>query len=140
MDMFFCRDNLFAIRAEAGDFTLKDFSDYWASGNEKTSPNLPRTFEPNRMVKGNHPLWAPFYNPGRTRLGDDGTVESDPNHPPHFRVSRELLGRMLHTFKKGYVDEDEKRKTSAFLSDHIRRKTERLTGNEGSRDAATQKG
>jgi hypothetical protein len=31
MDMFFCLDNLFAIRAEAGDFTLKDFSDYWAA-------------------------------------------------------------------------------------------------------------
>jgi hypothetical protein len=97
--------------------------------NVKTAPNPPNTFEPNRIVRGNHPLWAPFYNPGRTRLGDDGTVKSDPNHPPHFRVSRELLGRMLHTFKKGYVDEDEQRKTSALLSDHIRRETERLTGN-----------
>jgi hypothetical protein len=36
---------------------------------------------------------------------------------------------MLHTFKKGYVNEDEKRKTSVLLSDHIRRETERLTGN-----------
>jgi hypothetical protein len=80
MDMFFCLDNLLAIRAEAGDFTLKDFSDYWAADNVKTAPNQPRTFEPTRLVRGNHPLWASFYNPGRTRLGDDGTVESDPNH------------------------------------------------------------
>jgi Skp family chaperone for outer membrane proteins len=34
---------------------------------------------------------------------------------------------MLHTFKKGYVDEYEKRKTSVLLSDHIRRETARLT-------------
>ncbi len=80
-------------------------------------------------MRRNYPLWASFYDSGRTRLGDDGAVESDPDHPPHFRVSRELLGRMLHTFKKGYVDEDEKRKTSVLLSDHIRRETVRLTEN-----------
>jgi hypothetical protein len=129
MDMFFCLDNLLAIRAEARDFALKDFSDYWAADNVKTAPNPPRTFEPTRIVRGNHPLWASFYNPGRTRLGDDGTVESDSNHPPHFRVSRELLGRMLHTFKKRYVDENEQRKTSDLLSEYIRRETERLTTN-----------
>jgi hypothetical protein len=127
MDMRFCISNLNAIRAEAGDFTLKDFSDYWAPDNEKTAPNLPNTFVPNRIVRGNYPLWASFYDSGRTRLSDDGAVESDPDHPPHFRVLRELLGRMLHTFKKGYVDEDEKRKTSILLSDHIRRGTARLT-------------
>jgi hypothetical protein len=36
---------------------------------------------------------------------------------------------MLHTFKKKYVDEDEQRKTSDLLSEHIRRETERLTTN-----------
>jgi hypothetical protein len=129
MDMFFCIGNLVDIRAEAGDFTLKDFSDYYAPDNVKKAPNAPNTFEPTRLVRGNHPLWAPFYNPGRTRLGDDGSVESDPNHPPHFRVSRELMGRMLHTFKKKYVDEDEQRKTSNLLSEHIRRETDSLTTN-----------
>jgi colicin import membrane protein len=34
MDMQFCINNLNAIRAEAGDFALKDFSDYWAPDNE----------------------------------------------------------------------------------------------------------
>jgi hypothetical protein len=53
MDMRFCISNLDAIRAEAGDFTLKDFSDYWAPDNEKTAPNLPNTFVPNRIV-----IWA----------------------------------------------------------------------------------
>jgi hypothetical protein len=127
MDMRFCISNLDAIRAEAGDFTLKDVSDYWAPDNEKTAPNLPNAFVPNRIVRGNYPLWASFYDSGRTRRGDDGAEESDPDHPPHFRVSRELLGRMLHTFKKGYVDEDEERKTSVLLSDHNRRETTRLT-------------
>ncbi len=36
---------------------------------------------------------------------------------------------MLHTFKKKYVDEDEQRKTSDLLSEHIRHETERLTTN-----------
>jgi hypothetical protein len=129
MDMRFCISNLDSIRREAGDFTLKEFSDYWAPDNEKTAPNLPSTFVPTRMVRGSYPLWAPFYDPGRTRLGDDGAEESDPDHPPHFRVSCELLGRMLHTFKKGYVDEDEKKKTSVLLSHHIQFKTARLTEN-----------
>ncbi len=66
MDMFFCLDNLVAIRAEARDFTLKNFSDYYAADNVKTAPSPPNTFEPTRLVRGNHPLWAPFYNPGRT--------------------------------------------------------------------------
>jgi hypothetical protein len=60
MDMFFCLDNLVAIRTEARDFTLKDFSDYYAADNVKTAPNPPNTFEPTRLVRGNHPLWAPF--------------------------------------------------------------------------------
>ncbi len=50
----------------------------------------------------------------------------DPNHPPYFRVSLELLGRMLHTFKKSYVDSDERRKTDSRLSNHINANTEHL--------------
>jgi hypothetical protein len=38
MDMLFCINNLDAIRSEAGDFSLKDFSDYWAPDNRKTAP------------------------------------------------------------------------------------------------------
>jgi hypothetical protein len=101
MDMRFCISHLDAIMREAGDFTLKDFSDYWAPDNKKTAPNKPNTFVPNRLVQGSsNPLWAPFYDPGLTRLGADGSLEVDPNHPPFFRASNELLGRMLHTMKK----------------------------------------
>jgi hypothetical protein len=126
MDMRFCINNLVAIRAEAGDFSLKDFSDYWAPDNEKTAPNLPKTFVPNGMVRGNNPLWASYYNSGETRVDADGSEGVDPNHPPYFRVSPELLGRMLHTFKKSYVDSDERRKTDSHLINHINSSTENL--------------
>ena len=115
MDMLFCINNLDAIRSEAGDFSLKDFLDYWAPDKRKTAPNAPNTFVPNRLVRGNNPLWVSYYVSGETRLGSDGSQEADPNHPPYFRVSQELLGRMLHTFKKSYVDRDEQRKTDRRL-------------------------
>jgi hypothetical protein len=96
MDMHFCMDNLDAIRSEAGDFTLRDFSDYWAPDNRKITPNGPNKFVPNRLVSGSNPLWAPFYDRSLTRQGTDGSLEADPDHPPFFRASQELLGRMLH--------------------------------------------
>jgi hypothetical protein len=114
-----CIANLDAIRSEAGDFTLRDFSDYWAPDNRKTTPNGPNTFVPNRLVNGSNPLWAPFYDRGLTRRGTDGSLEADPDHPPFFRVSQELLGRMLHKMKRQYVDSNEKRKIDKVLSDHI---------------------
>jgi hypothetical protein len=99
LDMLCCINHLNEIRREAGDFSLKDFSDYWAPDNQKTTPNKPNTFVPNRVVQGNNPLWAPFYDREHSRQSADGSLQVDPNHPPFFRVSQELLGRMLHTFK-----------------------------------------
>ncbi len=55
MDMRFCISHLDSIRMDAGDFTLKDFSDYWAPDNKKTTPNRPNTFVPNRITRyGRH--------------------------------------------------------------------------------------
>ncbi len=56
--------------------------------------------------------------------GSDGAPEPDPNHPPYFRVSAELLGCMLHTFKRQYVDDDLKRITLDILTSHITAETE----------------
>jgi hypothetical protein len=126
MDMLFCINNLDAIRSEAGDFSLKDFSDYWVPDNGKTASSAPNTLIPSRLVRGNNPLWASHYNSGETRLDADGSEEADPNHPPYFRVSLELLGRMLHTFKKSYVDSDERRRTDSRLSNHINANSEHL--------------
>ncbi len=119
MDMRLCINNLDTMRMEAGSFPLKEFSDYWAPDNQKTTPNKPSTFVPNRLVSGTNPLWAPFYDGGQTRLGSDGSMENDPDDPPFFRVSAELLGRSLHIMKRRYVDDDEKRKTDKDLCDHI---------------------
>jgi hypothetical protein len=124
MDMQFCIDNLDSIRNEAGDFPLSEFSDFWAPDHPKTTPNRPNTFVPNWMVKGSNPLWGPFYDSGRTRRGADGSPEPDPNHPPYFRVSAEVLGRSLHTLKRQYVDNDEKRTTSDILQQHVHAETE----------------
>jgi hypothetical protein len=52
VDMRFCISNLDTIRMESGDFPLKEFSDYWAPDNQKTTPNKPNTFVPNRLVSG----------------------------------------------------------------------------------------
>jgi hypothetical protein len=76
------------------------------------------------MLKGSSPLWGSFYDSGQNRPDSDGAPEPDPNHPPFFRVSAELLARMLHTFKKQYVDDDLKRKTSDILSRHVHAETE----------------
>jgi hypothetical protein len=126
MDMRFCINNLDAITAEAGDFSLKDFSDYWAPDNGKTAPSAPNAFIPSRLVSGNNPLWASYYSLGETRLDADGSEEADTNFPPYFWVSLEIIGRMLHTFKKSYVDSDERRKTDSHLSGHINANTEHL--------------
>jgi hypothetical protein len=110
MDMRFCIDNLDSIRSEAGDFTLRDFSVYRLQITRRLhSTSRTRSF-PNRLVQGNNPQWAPFYDLGQSRRGSDGSMEADPDHSPFFRVSQELLGRMLHTMKKQYVDSDKKRR------------------------------
>ncbi len=64
MDMRFCINNLDAIRMEAGDSPLSEFSDFWAPDHRKTTPNRANTFVPNCLVKGSNPLWAQFYDSG----------------------------------------------------------------------------
>jgi hypothetical protein len=141
MDMQFCIDNLSAIRNDAGDFSLSEFSDFWAADHWKTTRNRPNTFEPIRLLKvNNNPLWGPFYDSGRTRQGADGSPEPDPNHPPYFRVSAEMLGRSLHTFKKQYVDNDKKRKTSDILQKHVHAETEYAKSKVRVRSSSTHQG
>jgi hypothetical protein len=124
LDMRFCIEHLEVIRNEAGNSPLSDFSDYWAPDHSKTNPNLPNTFVPVRMLQGSSLLWGPFYNSGQDMRGSDGAPEPDPNHPPYFRVSAELLGRMLHTFKRQYVEDDLRRTTCDLLTSHIKAETE----------------
>ncbi len=119
IDIRFCIDNLASLRIEAVDHSLTDFSDYWAPDFPKTNPNKPNTFVPNHLLKPSNPLWEPFFDPGLSRQDTDGSSQVDPNHPPHFRVLQEVLGRALHTFKRKYVDDDFRRTTDEDLSEHI---------------------
>jgi hypothetical protein len=52
MDMQFCIDHLNAIRNEARDFPLSEFSDFWASDHWKTTPNRATDVERQQPVMG----------------------------------------------------------------------------------------
>jgi hypothetical protein len=54
-------------------------------------------------------MWAPFNH--------SGPDVPDDRDPPHFRVSAELFGRMLHTFGNEYISRDDNRRLSAKLDE-----------------------
>jgi hypothetical protein len=91
IDMRFCIDNLPSLRIEAADHSLTAFSDYWAPDFPKTTPNKPNTFVPNHLLKPSNPLWEPFFDPGLSSQGADGSSQEDPNHPP-FGSHRKCWG------------------------------------------------
>jgi hypothetical protein len=57
----------------------------------------------------------------------------DDRDPPHFRVSAELFGRMLHTLGGEYISRDDNRKLSAELDKHL---TENVSKVQGTLDDA----
>jgi hypothetical protein len=84
MDMQYCVQHLEELRSLAGRNNLSMFSDFWAPDHKNTTPMKP-VFLPEKLVAGNEPLLAQFYDGGRiTTRGD-----ADPINPPHFRISRE---------------------------------------------------
>jgi hypothetical protein len=60
-------------------------------------------FTPEKVVGSNEPLLAPFYDVRRVTTKG----ETDPINPPHFRISRELMGRVIHTLRREYISDDE---------------------------------
>jgi hypothetical protein len=110
--MHWCIGNLDKIRADVGDSRHSDWSDYWEAGYKKTKPWGKNTFVPQKLVLGTNSMWAPFYDPGPA-------VPDDLN-PPHFRVSAELFGRMLHTFKREYISKDDHRTLSTVLDTSLK--------------------
>jgi hypothetical protein len=101
-DMHLCIDNLGKFRADVGDSKHSDWSDYWEAGYKKTKPWGKNTLVPKRLVLGTNSMWAPFYH--------SGPDVPDDRDPPHFRVSAELFGRMLHTFGTEYISRDDNRR------------------------------
>ncbi len=102
MDMQYCVDNLTDLRVLAGKNNLSKFSDFWAPDHRSTTPMKP-VFTPEKLVSGKEPLLAKFYDVGRTTVGG----EADPLNPPYFRISRELMGRVIHTLCQEYISDDE---------------------------------
>ena len=110
-DMHWCIDNLAAIKADVGDSRHSDWSDFWEVGYKKNKPWAKNTFVPKRLALGTNSVWAPFYHAG-PNVPDD-------RDPPHFRVSAELFGRMLHTLGREHISKDDNRKLSAELNKHL---------------------
>jgi hypothetical protein len=45
-----------------------------------------------------------------------GPEVTDVNDPPHFSVSAEVFGRVMHTLKREYIDKDDNRRISTELN------------------------
>ena len=115
MDMQYCVRNLDECRALAGKNKLSKFSDFWAPDHTNTTPLKP-AFVPERLLGGNDSLLAQFYDGGQTT--DEG--EADPLNPPFFRISRELMGRVIHTLSKDYISDDELGRMSEEFKEHVK--------------------
>jgi hypothetical protein len=115
MDMQYCVQHLEELRVLVGRNDLSKFSDFWAPDHKNTMP-LKSSFVPEKLVAGNEPLLAQFYDGGRfTAKG-----ESDPINPPHFCISRELMGRVIHTLRREYISDDEQGRMSEEFKEHVK--------------------
>jgi hypothetical protein len=91
------------------------FSDFWAPDHKNTMPLKP-VFVPEKLAGGNEPLLAWFYDGGQ--ITAEG--EADPNNPPHFRISRELMGRVIHTLRQEYISDDEHGRMSKEFKEYAK--------------------
>ncbi len=98
MDMQYCVQHLDGFRKLAGKNDLCMLSDFWAPDHKNTTPLRP-VFVPEKLAGGNEQLLARFYDGGQTT--DEG--EADPINPPYFRISRELMGRVIPCAKITYL-------------------------------------
>ncbi len=103
------------LRGLAGRNNLSKFSDFWAPDHKNTMPMKP-AFAPEKLVAVNEPLLAQFYDGGR--ISTKG--EADSINPPYFRISRELMGRVLHTFRREYISDDEHGRLSEDFKEHVK--------------------
>jgi hypothetical protein len=79
---------------------------------------MPRkaAYTPESLMSGNVALVARFYDPGLTTT--DG--EADLLNSPHFRISRELMGRVIHTLRREYISDDDDRRMSKEFEEHVK--------------------
>jgi hypothetical protein len=115
LDMHYCVRNLEGLRELAGRNNLSKFSDFWAPDHKNTTPMKP-VFAPEKLVGGNEPLLAQFYDGGRVTTKG----ETDPINPPYFRISRELMGRVIHTLRREHILDDEHGRLSEEFKEHVK--------------------
>jgi hypothetical protein len=115
MDMQYCVQNLEDLRALVGKNNLSRFSDFWAPDHKNTTPLKP-VFVPEKIVGGNEPLLARFYDVGQVNTKG----ETDPINPPYFRISRELMGRVIHTLRREYISDDEHGRLLEDFKKHVK--------------------
>ncbi len=114
MDMQYCVKNLAEFHTLAGKNKLSKFSDFWAPGHQNTTPLKP-AFTPEKLMTDKVPLLSRLYNSGQTTA--DG--EADPLNPPYFRISRELMRRIIHTLRLEYISDDENSRMSTEFKEHM---------------------
>ncbi len=73
----------------------------------------------------NH-YWHGFMMGGQ--ITDEG--EADPLNPPYFRISRELMGRVIHTLRQDYISDDELGRMSEEFKGHVKEVLTPLEGNK----------
>ncbi len=114
--MQYCVQKLDGLRELVDRNNLSKFSDFWAPDHKNTTPMKP-AFTPEKLVRGDEPLLAQFYDGGRiTTKG-----EVDPVNPPYFRISRELMGRVIHTLRREYISDDEHGRMSEEFKVHVKK-------------------
>jgi hypothetical protein len=67
-------------------------------------------------MNGKIEVLSRFYNPGLLKKD----VEADPLNPPYFRISRELMGRVIHTMHHEYISDDENMRLSKKFEEHVK--------------------
>ncbi len=114
MDMNFCVQNLSELRMLAGKNNLSKFSNFRAPDYKNIMP-MKAAFTPENLMTNRVPLLAKFYDPDLTST--DG--EADPFNPPYFRISRKLMGRVIHTLRSEYISDDDNGRMTKEFEEHV---------------------
>jgi hypothetical protein len=113
--MQYCVKNLGALRGLARRNQLSKFSDFCAPDHKNTMP-MKAAYTPENLMSGSVALLARFYDPVLTSTDS----EADPVNPPHFRMFRELMGRVIHTLRTEYISDDENKRMSKEFEEHVK--------------------
>ncbi len=91
------------------NYKLSDFNDFRADHYIKKKPYALNTLEPGMLqAEEGDTLFRRFRH------------SSDTADPPYYRVSAEILGRVIHTLKREYITDDDNRRISQALEEHVK--------------------